>query len=167
MPSQRTETDRTRPRVVHIVTSHISMGLMQGQARFLQEQGFDVTLISSPGKWLDWAGRMENVEIIELPMAREIAPLKDLVSLWRLWRTMRALRPAITNVGTPKAGLLGGFAAWLAGVPCRFYTLHGLRCETASGLRRRLLVLLEHTACRFAHRIICVSRSLREKAIAL
>ena len=168
MPAESNSTDMNfRPQVVHVVTSDASVGMMQGQLQFLQKQGFDVTLISSPGKWLDAAGRMENVRIIELPMAREIAPLKDLVSLWRLWRTMRALRPAITNVGTPKAGLLGGCAAWLTGVPCRFYTLHGLRCETSSGLRRRLLMFTEHMACRFAHRIICVSRSLREKAVAL
>jgi glycosyltransferase involved in cell wall biosynthesis len=167
MHGRQGNANQFRPRVAHVVTSDVSTGLMRGQLRFLEEQGFEVTLISSPGEWLDEAGRTENVKTIELPMAREIAPVKDLVALWRLWRAMRALRPTIVNVGTPKAGLLGGCAAWLAGVPCRLYTLHGLRCETSSGLRRRLLVFAEHLACRFAHRIICVSRSLRDKAIAL
>src|SRR5439155_1153358 len=77
-----------------------------------------------------------------------------------------ALRPTVTNVGTPKAGLLGGMAAWLNRVPCRFYTLHGLRFETTNGLRRRLLIYAERLACRFAHRVVCVSQSVREKAIA-
>src|SRR5260221_12815873 len=99
-------------------------------------------------------------------MEREIALLRDLVSLWRLCRIMNALRPAISNVGTPKAGLLGGFAAWLNRVPCRFYTLHGLRFETAKGPRRRLLIYAERLPCRFAHRVICVSQSVRERAIA-
>jgi glycosyltransferase involved in cell wall biosynthesis len=76
------------------------------------------------------------------------------------------LRPTVTNVGTPKAGLLGGFAAWLTRVPCRFYTLHGLRFETTTGFRRKLLIYAERLACRFAHRVVCVSRSVREKAIA-
>jgi glycosyltransferase involved in cell wall biosynthesis len=62
--------------------------------------------------------------------------------------------------------LLGGFAAWLNRVPCRFYTLHGLRFETTKGLKRQLLIGAERLACRFAHRIICVSHSVREKAIA-
>ncbi len=110
--------------------------------------------------------RPEGVPIIEVPMEREIAPFLDLVSFWRLWRIMRALRPTVTNVGTPKAGLLGGFSAWLNRVPCRFYTLHGLRFETTKGLRRRLLIYAERLACRFAHRVICVSHSVREKAIA-
>jgi glycosyltransferase involved in cell wall biosynthesis len=99
-------------------------------------------------------------------MERKIAPVRDIESLWRLWRTMRALRPTVTNVGTPKAGLLGGLAAWLNRVPCRFYTLHGLRFETTSGLKRRLLIYAERLACRFAHCVVCVSPSVREKAIS-
>jgi glycosyltransferase involved in cell wall biosynthesis len=156
-----------RPRVVHVVTSDRAVTLMRGQLQFLQQHGFDVTLICSPGEWLEAVGRTQNVGIIEVPIAREIAPLKDLLSLWRLWRIMRALRPAVTNVGTPKAGLLGGCAAWLTGVPCRFYTLRGLRFETLNGLRRKVLVFAERMACNFSHRVICVSQSLREKASAL
>jgi glycosyltransferase involved in cell wall biosynthesis len=155
-----------RPRAIHVVTSDLAVVLMQGQLQFLRHKGFDVTLISSPGKWLATLGRTEGVQVIELPMAREIAPRKDLVSLWRLCRTMRALRPDIVNVGTPKAGLLAGCAAWLMGVPCRFYTLRGLRFETSSGMRRLLLVFAERLACYFAHRVICVSQSLRKTAIA-
>src|SRR5258706_13216953 len=99
-------------------------------------------------------------------MEREISPLRDIISAWKLCGVLRRLRPTITNVGTPKAGLLGGFAAWLNRVPCRFYTLHGLRFETTTGLRRKLLILAERLACRFAHRVVCVSHSVREKAIA-
>ena len=155
-----------RPRVVHVVTSDLAVALMRGQLQFLQQQGFDVTLISSPGKWLDAVGQTEHVRIIGVPMEREIAPMKDFVSLCRLWWIMRALHPVISNVGTPKAGLLAGCAAWLTGVPYRFYTLRGLRFETASGPRRRLLVFAERMACRLAHRVICVSESLRDRAVA-
>jgi glycosyltransferase involved in cell wall biosynthesis len=41
-----------------------------------------------------------------------------------------------------------------------------LRFETTSGLKRRLLIYAERLACRFAHRVVCVSPSVREKAIA-
>src|SRR5258705_27992 len=143
-----------RPQVVHVVTSDLAIKLMRGQLQYLQHDGFDVTLICSPGRWVDSVGRMEGVQIIELPMAREIAPLRDLMSLWRLCRIIRALRPAVTNVGTPKAGLLAGFAAWVNRVPCRIYTLRGLRFETMNGLKRRLLVYTERLACHFADRVI-------------
>jgi glycosyltransferase involved in cell wall biosynthesis len=109
----------------------------------------------------------ESVQTVEVPMAREISPWKDLLSLWRLVRTILRLRPTITNVGTPKAGLLGGIAAWACRVPCRFYTLRGLRCETTTGLKRRVLLLAERISCLCAHCVLCVSESLRQSAIAL
>jgi glycosyltransferase involved in cell wall biosynthesis len=155
-----------QPRVAHVVTSDRALLLMRGQVQYLQRLGFDVTLICSPGAWLDALGRMEGVQIIELSIAREITPLRDLVSLWRLWRILHRLCPDLTNVGTPKAGLLGGFAAWVTRIPCRFYTLRGLRFETTKGLKRWLLLYAERLACWFAHRVICVSPSLREKAVA-
>ena len=155
------------PRVVNVTNSSISLGFLQGQLQYFQDRGFDMTVLSPERRNGEWeVARPEGVRIIEVPMEREIAPLRDLASLWRLWQIMRALCPAVTNVGTPKAGLLGGLAAWLNRVPCRFYTLHGLRFETTMGLRRRLLVYAERLACRFAHRVICVSQSVREKAIA-
>jgi glycosyltransferase involved in cell wall biosynthesis len=154
------------PRLLYVVTSDLALALLRGQLRYLQSKGFDVTIISSPGKRLDEAAQIENVRTIGVPMERGFAPLHDLVSLWRLWRTIRALNPAITNVSTPKAGLLGGIAGWLAGVPCRFYTLRGLRFETHKGVKRQALIYAELLACCFAHRVICVSQSLREKAIA-
>jgi glycosyltransferase involved in cell wall biosynthesis len=156
-----------RPRLVIAVNSSIAIGFLQGQLEYFQDRGFDATVLSPDRRKGEWeVARPEGVPIIEVPMEREIVPVRDLVSLWRLWRVMRALCPAVTNVGTPKAGLLGGLAAWLNRVPCRFYTLHGLRFETTKGLKRRLLIYAERLACRFAHRVICVSQSVREKAIA-
>jgi glycosyltransferase involved in cell wall biosynthesis len=100
-------------------------------------------------------------------MTREINILSDLAALRHLLRIMRKVRPVITNVGTPKAGLLGGLASYFSGTPCRVYTLRGLRCETATYPKRALLLLSEWIACRCAHRVICVSDSLRTKAAGL
>ena len=149
------------------VNSSLAVGFLQGQLQYFQRRGFDVTVLCPKPRRGEWeVPRPEGISVVAVPMEREIAPLRDLVSLCRLWRTIRSLRPAVTNVGTPKAGLLGGFAAWVNRVPCRFYTLHGLRFETTQGLRRRLLIYAERLACRFAHRVVCVSHSVREKAIA-
>src|SRR6266851_7543405 len=159
--------DLARPRLVIAVNSAIAVGFLHGQLEFFQDRGLDVTVLCPERRKDEWeVARPHEVPIIEVPMEREIAPIQDLVSFWRLWRIMRVLRPTLTNVGTPKAGLLGGLSAWLNRVPCRFYTLHGLRFETTKGLRRKLLIYAERLACRFAHRVICVSHSVREKAIA-
>src|ERR1039457_5011264 len=43
--------------------------------------------------------------------------------------------------------------------------MRGLRLETAAGLKRALLWATEWIACRCSHRVVCVSPSLRERAI--
>ena len=150
-----------------MVNSSIALGFLQGQAQYFQNSGFDVTVLCPEKRSGEWkVARPDNVRVLEILMEREISPVRDIQSAWHLWGLLRTLRPAVTNVGTPKAGLLGGFAAWLTRVPCRFYTLHGLRFETTTGLRRKLLIFAERLACRFAHRVVCVSHSVREKALA-
>lgn len=100
-------------------------------------------------------------------MEREISLLKDLVSLVRLYRVLRRIRPAIVNADTPKAGLLGMIAGFAAGVPFRIYSLHGLRLETARGLKRFVLGVTERCASALAHRVICVRENLRQLYVAL
>jgi len=141
-------------------------GLLRGSLRFMRESGFDVTVICSPGMAAEATACEEGVRFIAVPIARGISPWRDLVALGRVWRLIRRLRPDICHVGTPKAGLLGGVAAFLARVPCRVYTLYGLRFETARGWRRRLLAVLEKLACATAHRVVCVSESLRQAVIS-
>jgi glycosyltransferase involved in cell wall biosynthesis len=156
-----------QPKLVAVLNSSIALGFLQGQLEYFHRRGFDVAVLCPKRRSDEWpVERPKGISMIEVPMERKIAPLRDLASIWSLWRTLRAVRPTVTNVGTPKAGLLGGFAAWLNRVPARFYTLHGLRFETTKGLKRQLLVWAEWLACRFAHRVICVSHSVRKKAIA-
>lgn len=158
--------EMNRLRVMQIFTASYSVRYIEGQGEYLREKGYEVAVVSSAGEELRKEEQEGNSTVV-LEMAREISPLRDVFSLWRLVELMRRLQPKITNVATPKAGLLGGLAAWLCGVPCRYYTLHGLRCETATGWKRKVLMAAEVIACRCAHRVICVSESLRQKAIEL
>jgi glycosyltransferase involved in cell wall biosynthesis len=151
--------------VLHAVTDPMSTILMRGQLAYLKANGFDPALLSGPGKELEKIGAEET--IYSVAMKREIAPRHDLHALLEIFRLLRRVRPMICNSGTPKAGLLVGLAAWLTRVPCRVYTLRGLRLETATGWKRRILTLTEKITCFTAHRVICVSESLRERAIAL
>lgn len=155
-------------RLAFVVTHGVTAAtLMRGQLRFLAERGFEVHLVASPGPDLDRAARAEGVAVHAVPIEREIRPVADLASAVRLTRLLRRLRPDIVNAGTPKAGLLGMVAAALARVPIRVYTLRGLRLETARGPRRLLLTLAERLAMGLAHRVVCVSESLRTEALEL
>jgi glycosyltransferase involved in cell wall biosynthesis len=141
--------------------------VLEGRLRAFVQSGIRVIVISSRGELLDRLQCQEGVETIALRMERGISPLRDLISLVRLCLLLRRLRPTITEFGTPKAGLLGNIAAALCRVPRRVYLLRGLRLETATGLKRILLLASERAAAACSHVVLCNSESLLEKARAL
>lgn len=155
-----------RPRLVCITTHAMSANLlMRGQLRFMREQGFDVTVIASPGPHLETVREREGVEVVPIPIEREINPVKDVVSLWRLAVQLARIRPVIVNAGTPKAGLLGMIAAALLRVPVRVYVVRGLRAEGAQGLRLRVLEFTERLASAAAQIVLPVSHSLKREYV--
>lgn len=156
-----------RVNTLHAVSSSLSLVLLRGQLRYLQAAGFYPAALSAPGPFVQEAGAEESVPIFTVPMEREISPMRDIMSVVRVWKLLRRLRPTLCNAGTPKAGLLVMVAAWIARVPCRIYSMRGLRVETVRGLRRTVLLTAERIACACAHRVICVSPSLRERAVSL
>jgi glycosyltransferase involved in cell wall biosynthesis len=165
-PSDVVVSTKTNPRpgvrLVSLTTSAMSgLWLQAGQLSFLRENGIDVIAVASPGPQLRQLATRDKITVFAVPMSREMSPIADFVSLVRLWRLFRILKPEIVNAGTPKAGLLGMIAAYLAGVPVRVYTQRGLRLETCSGWRLRLLTMTERLACFCADRVLFVSPSLR------
>jgi len=161
-----TKTDNSiKPRLVIVVATEFLL-FFRGCITNLCSSGFDVSTVTASGPEQELI-RLEGASTFDVPINREISPLADVLSLWRLWRVLRSIRPEITNSGNPKAGLLGGLAAVLAGVPCRIYTLHGIRFETTTGVKRRILAWTERIACKCSHRVICDSLSLQQRAIKL
>jgi glycosyltransferase involved in cell wall biosynthesis len=65
-----------------------------------------------------------------------------------------------------KAGLVGGLAAYLAGVPVRIYHNHGLAMLSSHGLRRQLLRATDWLTNRFATHALFCSESTRDEGIA-
>ena len=156
-------SDRDLIRLCYLVTSAMSTCFLRGQLKYFGERGYKVTLITSQGEGLEELKVREGVEIHCVPMERAIHPIRDIVSIIRIYMLFRTIRPHIVNAGTPKAGLLGMLAAWAARVPVRIYTLHGLRLETTTGLKRRILRFAERIATACAKRVICVSPSLANR----
>ena len=159
-------TTSRRPRLAYVTTHAIrAENLMNGQLTSLRERGFDITVIAAPSESLDVVRERERVATIAISIEREISPVADVRTLAKLCRVFRTLRPDIVNAGTPKAGLLGMIAAKLTGVPVRLYTLRGLRLETTSGFKERLLSTTERVAASCAHQVICVGDSLRQEFV--
>jgi glycosyltransferase involved in cell wall biosynthesis len=158
-----------RPRLAYLTTHGMTLRILaHGQLADLARRGFEVVAMTAPGDDLETVAAREGVATAAVPgLAREISPAADLAALLRLRRLFRRLRPDLVVAGTPKAGLLGTLAARWAGVPRCVYVLRGLRLETARGARRRLLATSERLAARAAHRVLCVSPSLRRRCLEL
>ncbi|MBV9281524.1 MAG: glycosyltransferase family 4 protein, partial [Chloroflexi bacterium] len=138
--------------VAHITT--VDMGLrylLLNQLSAIREAGYEVWGISSPGPGIPEV-EATGVRHVAIPMRRSLAPLADLRALWQLYRVMRRERFDIVHTHTPKAALLGQYAAFLARIPLRVHTIHGLYFPGHMNPRRRwAYVLLERMTMVFSH----------------
>jgi glycosyltransferase involved in cell wall biosynthesis len=157
--------EEPRLKVVHITTIAQSLHWFPGQVEFMRQRGFELHCLSSPGEPLEALAQRHDVPIHAVKMHRSITPFRDLVALLRIWQELCQIQPVIVHSHTPKGGLLGMMAAWMAHVPVRVYHIHGLPSMTATGLKRMLLRLSEKISCRLAHQVLCVSHSLRDVVI--
>lgn len=153
-------------RLLHVVTIPMSLTFLRGQGGLMHARGFDVHALSSPGDLLAAFGANEGVTVHAVPMSRRISAFGDLRAVAALYRAIRRIRPTLVHAHTPKGGLLGMIAAALAGVPVRVYHMRGLPMMSATGGRRLLLRQTERLSCALAHRVLCVSHSLRDAAVA-
>lgn len=154
-------------RIVLGVTADMSIGLMRGFPGYLVDKGWDVHVVSSPGPLLDELDGTPGITTHRISMARKPAPLADLKALVQWVRLLMRLRPHVTSIGTPKAGLLGGLAALVTRVPSRVYLVRGLPLETATGPAFIALMMLEKLAFAAAHTAIAVSFSLKGRVVDL
>jgi glycosyltransferase involved in cell wall biosynthesis len=157
------------PHVTYIVTDPLTVKIyLKPQLEAFLRRDWQVSVICGGDKAsLPGIEELEGVNLYHVPMVREIAPVRDGLALVRLILLLVRLRPTIVNAGTPKAGLLGMIASRLALVPMRVYQLHGLRLETATGWRRLVFLMTERTACWCSQRVLCVSKTLKDKVIEL
>jgi lipopolysaccharide/colanic/teichoic acid biosynthesis glycosyltransferase/glycosyltransferase involved in cell wall biosynthesis len=145
-----------------MTTVPLSLRFLRGHIRLLQGKGVTVHVVASPATMLHEFAADQHVTAHAIDMKRRISPLRDLLALWSLICLLRRLRPDVVHAHTPKAGLLGMLAARIVAVERRFYHIHGLPAETAHGIKRRILHICDAVACRLAHRVFCVSPTLKQ-----
>jgi len=131
------------------------------QICFMSSLGYEVHAVVGEGPGIDDIPLTGDVTVHTVPLAREISPWQDVVSLWRTFWLLRSLRPQIVSASTPKAGLIGMLASWLNRVPIRIHTLRGLRHETLDGSKATVIKLMERITAFCATRVLSVSDSLR------
>lgn len=128
----------------------------------MREMGYHMVAVTSPGPELDDLRDKDGFRCVGVPMCRHVSLLSDLKSLMRLIVVFGKERPWAVHSMTPKAGLLCMVAAWLTRVPVRVHTFTGLVWPTATGLKRRVLMMTDRITCACATHVIPEGRGVME-----
>jgi len=137
--------------------------------RGLKERGFQMTLLASTERNPSFSKDIEHlraagIRVIEIPMVRQVAPLRDLAALARLRRILRTLAPDIVHTHASKAGILGRIAARLSGVRTIIHTPHVYYFQGKRGLARWFFRMLERMALPLAAKTVLLCESQQELA---
>jgi len=165
----------TRIPVLQIITRLIVGGAQEHTmltAALLDPDRYAVDIVSGPqtgseGSLIEEV-RAHGIPLtIEPALVREVNPLKDLQALFRLTCFIRRGRYTIVHTNSSKAGILGRWAARLAGTPVIVHTVHGWgHHERQHPLVRRFYILLERATARITDKLIVVSPRNTEKGLA-
>lgn len=141
--------------------------LIAAQIIALRDAGYDVRCLCTPGNAREWL-LDHGFHLVDVNIPRKISPLADLGAVWRMARYFRRERIAVVHTHTPKPGLIGQLAAWLAGVPVILNTWHGFYFhEHTPPLRRWFYQNIEHLAARFSSMILSQNPEDIETAVRL
>jgi len=134
-------------RIAHITTlDHSLTSLLLNQLLSLQETGYEIVGISSPGQKVA-ALEAAGIRHSAIPITRNFTPIADLLTLWHLYQLMRHEQFTIVHTHNPKPGLLGQLAARMAGVPIVVNTLHGFYFhDHMHPAWRRFYIIIERIA---------------------
>jgi len=159
--------------VAHIITK-LELGGAQQNTLFtvshLNAARFRPLLITGEPGLLDQEARaLTGVEFHQVPsLKRPIRPIADLRALLALTLLLRRLSPSIVHTHSSKAGILGRWAARLAGVPIIIHSIHGFGfTRYQHPLVRRALIAFERRTSRFTTRFFAVSEANRRLGIEL
>lgn len=159
---------QTPIRMVHVtaIGTSAKLFLTNHFLHFIKD-GFEVFHISADDDHARDCEKTSGVNFIPVPFKQGIAPISDLLCLFRLVMVLLQVRPVIIDSHMSKIGLIGSIAGWLARVPIRIYHNHGMALLSSTGWKHRLLYLVELLACYFATKVIYVSPSNMEDAIKI
>ncbi|MGH6884022.1 MAG: glycosyltransferase, partial [Hypericibacter sp.] len=103
----------------------------------------------------------------QLPeLVSEISPAQDLIALFTASRLLRKIRPDVVHTHTSKAGIIGRFAARIAGVRHIVHSVHILPFINVPPPHRWLYLQLERLAARGTTAFIDISEAMRDLCVA-
>jgi glycosyltransferase involved in cell wall biosynthesis len=168
-----------RTPILHIITRLIIGGAQENTmltADLLDPERYAVDVVSGPqtgpeGSLIEEVRARGIPLTIEPTLVREVNPIKDLIALIVLYRHVRRGGYPIVHTHSSKAGILGRWAAWLAGLagtrPAIVHTVHGWgHHERQHPLVRRIFIASERITARITDKLIVVSPLNTDKGLA-
>jgi glycosyltransferase involved in cell wall biosynthesis len=161
--------------VLHPITRLIIGGAQENTiltAALLDPAAWDVTILSGPqtgseGSLIESARAQGLTLLLEPALVREVNPLKDFLALLRLVRLMRNRRYTIVHTHSSKAGIIGRWAAKLAGVPVIVHTVHGwAHHERQRPFVRAIYIGVEKLTLPITDKLIAVTARDIDKGLA-
>lgn len=149
-------------KLFRITTVPVSVEKLLGKQLTFMNQFYEVTAISSDKEDLERVGQELGVKTKAIEMTRKITPIQDLKSLWQMYCYLKQEKPDIVHTHTPKAGLIGMIAAKLAGIKVRLHTVAGLPLMETSGVKRKVLNLVEKLTYACATKVYPNSYGLKD-----
>ena len=152
-------------KIIRVVTSDVSFGLLKGQLKFLSKY-FKIVGVSSPGPNVAKATLREGIDIHTVKMSRHIDLIQDFKSLYNLYKVFKKEKPDMVHSITPKAGLLSMTAAYFARVPIRLHTFTGLIFPYRTGLFQKILITTDRILCFFATNLYPEGEGVKQDLIS-
>jgi glycosyltransferase involved in cell wall biosynthesis len=161
---------KSKEKILHIITRLDKGGSAENTIYTVARLGSDRAVLLS-GKTNDPDGRIadeirkNNVKLIVVPeLEREINIVKDIKAFFKIYRHIKKDRYEIVHTHSSKAGILGRWAAWLAGVKIIIHTPHGHVFYGYFGaMKSRLFVILEKITALITNRIITLTEKGTEE----
>lgn len=141
-------------KIIRAVTVPQSLCFCREVMLKMRAMGYEMVAVTSPGPELDELRDKDGFHCVEVPMERHISVVRDLKSLIKMIYVFRKEKPQMVHSMTPKAGMICMVAAWLTRVPVRIHTFTGLVWPTATGLKRKILMMTDWLTCACATHVI-------------
>lgn len=161
-------------RVMQIITRLIWGGAQEVTVLIVKRllaEGFQVVFAHGPGddSLLQKLPQNEpGLELLPVPeFRRRILPFWDILAFWRIYRYLKKNRVDLVHTHTSKAGIIGRWAAYLAGVPVIIHSPRGsIYHETYfKAAVLRFFAWLEGLTARFTRKIVTLCESEKKDYI--
>ncbi len=150
-------------KILRIATVPIYMNIvLKGQLKYLNQFYNVIAATSYDQKHFNEIQMREGVATHKVDLCRTIKPFEDLKALFQLIQLIRNEKPILIHTHTPKAGLLGMLAGLIMRVPIRIHTVTGMPLMGATGLKRKLLIVIEKLTYAMATMVYPNSHALKD-----